>query len=41
MTRLRYSVADVFTDTPLHGNPVAVFHDADALTAGQMQRLAQ
>jgi trans-2,3-dihydro-3-hydroxyanthranilate isomerase len=39
--RLRYSVADVFTDTPLHGNPVAVFHDADSLTPERMQRLAQ
>jgi trans-2,3-dihydro-3-hydroxyanthranilate isomerase len=39
--RLRYSVADVFTDAPLHGNPVAVFHDADALTTDGMQRIAQ
>jgi trans-2,3-dihydro-3-hydroxyanthranilate isomerase len=41
VTRLAYTVADVFTDTPLHGNPVAVFHDADRLTAERMQRLAQ
>ncbi|MBO0832534.1 MAG: PhzF family phenazine biosynthesis protein [Actinobacteria bacterium] len=31
---------DVFTDTPYHGNPLAVVHDADGLSAEQMQRLA-
>jgi trans-2,3-dihydro-3-hydroxyanthranilate isomerase len=38
---LRYVVADVFTDTPLAGNPVAVFTDARPLDAGEMQRLAR
>jgi trans-2,3-dihydro-3-hydroxyanthranilate isomerase len=37
----RYVVADVFTDTPLAGNPVAVFTDARALEADEMQRLAR
>jgi len=38
---LRYVVADVFTDTPLAGNPVAVFTDARGLEADEMQRLAR
>jgi trans-2,3-dihydro-3-hydroxyanthranilate isomerase len=37
----RYVVADVFTDTPLAGNPVAVFTDARALEGEEMQRLAR
>jgi trans-2,3-dihydro-3-hydroxyanthranilate isomerase len=37
----RYVVADVFTDTPLAGNPVAVFTDARALEGDEMQRLAR
>jgi len=37
----RYVVADVFTDTPLAGNPVAVFTDARGLEAEEMQRLAR
>src|SRR5439155_3189690 len=37
----RYVVADAFTDTPLAGNPVAVFTDARALEAEEMQRLAR
>lgn len=37
----RYIVVDVFTDTPLRGNPVAVFLDAGDLTADLMQRIAQ
>jgi trans-2,3-dihydro-3-hydroxyanthranilate isomerase len=37
---LRYVVADVFTDTPLEGNQVAVFTDARDLDGGTMQRLA-
>jgi trans-2,3-dihydro-3-hydroxyanthranilate isomerase len=37
----RYVVADVFTDTPLAGNPVAVFTDARELETDQMQRLAR
>ncbi|WP_046496877.1 PhzF family phenazine biosynthesis protein [Streptomyces odonnellii] len=36
-----YVVADVFTDKPLSGNPVAVFLDASDLSAIQMQRLAR
>jgi trans-2,3-dihydro-3-hydroxyanthranilate isomerase len=38
---LRYVVADVFTDTPLAGNPVAVFTDARELETEEMQRLAR
>jgi trans-2,3-dihydro-3-hydroxyanthranilate isomerase len=37
----RYVVADVFTDTPLAGNPVAVFTDARELDTEEMQRLAR
>jgi trans-2,3-dihydro-3-hydroxyanthranilate isomerase len=37
----RYVVADVFTDTPLAGNPVAVFTDARKLDDDEMQRLAR
>jgi trans-2,3-dihydro-3-hydroxyanthranilate isomerase len=37
----RYVVADVFTDTPLAGNPVAVFTDARELDGDEMQRLAR
>jgi trans-2,3-dihydro-3-hydroxyanthranilate isomerase len=36
-----YVVVDSFTDTPLHGNPVAVFFGADDLSADRMQRIAQ
>jgi trans-2,3-dihydro-3-hydroxyanthranilate isomerase len=36
-----YVVADVFTDVPLQGNPVAVFTDADGLSAELMQRTAR
>jgi trans-2,3-dihydro-3-hydroxyanthranilate isomerase len=38
---LRYVVADVFTDSPLAGNPVAVFTDARELEADEMQRLGR
>jgi trans-2,3-dihydro-3-hydroxyanthranilate isomerase len=34
-------VADVFTDTPLEGNPAAVITDALGLPAGRMQRIAR
>ena len=34
-------VADVFTDTPLAGNPVAVFTDARGLEFEEMQQLAK
>jgi len=36
-----YVVADVFTDTPLHGNPVAVFLDAAGIPTTRMQRIAR
>lgn len=36
-----YAVADVFTDKPLHGNPVAVFLGAADLPAERMQRIAR
>ena len=37
---LRFHTADVFTDEPFGGNPLAVFPDARGLSAGQMQRIA-
>jgi trans-2,3-dihydro-3-hydroxyanthranilate isomerase len=37
----RYVVADVFTDTPLQGNGVAVFTDARELAEEQLQPLAR
>jgi trans-2,3-dihydro-3-hydroxyanthranilate isomerase len=40
MRRLRYVVADVFTDTPLEGNQLAVFTDARDLDDLTMQALA-
>lgn len=36
-----YVVADVFTDEPLHGNPVAVFLDAADIPGERMQRIAR
>ena len=36
----RYAVADVFTDQPFLGNPVAVVLDAEDLSTEQMQRIA-
>ncbi|MBV9336630.1 MAG: PhzF family phenazine biosynthesis protein [Solirubrobacterales bacterium] len=41
MKMYRYTVADVFTDTPLQGNPVAVFTDASGLSSEVMQRAAR
>ncbi|HET7807955.1 MAG TPA: PhzF family phenazine biosynthesis protein [Gaiellaceae bacterium] len=41
MRAFRYVVADVFTDTPLEGNPVAIFTDGRALADEEMQRLAR
>ena len=41
MADFRYVVADVFTDTPLAGNQVAVFTDARELREDQLQRLAR
>ncbi|HKO27108.1 MAG TPA: PhzF family phenazine biosynthesis protein [Solirubrobacteraceae bacterium] len=37
----RYTIIDVFTDTPLEGNPVAVFTDATGLSTEVMQRAAR
>ena len=37
----RYQVVDVFTQTPLEGNPLAVFPDAAELDAATMQRIAR
>jgi trans-2,3-dihydro-3-hydroxyanthranilate isomerase len=36
-----YVIADVFTDTALEGNPVAVFLDAQDIPAERMQRIAR
>jgi trans-2,3-dihydro-3-hydroxyanthranilate isomerase len=41
MPTFRYVVADVFTDTPLAGNQLAVFTDAREIPDGQLQRLAR
>ena len=38
---LTYVIVDVFTDTPLQGNQLAVFDDGSALSDDQMQRLAR
>lgn len=35
-----YNVLDVFTDTPLSGNPLAVVHDSDGLDTEAMQKIA-
>src|SRR2546430_4652067 len=37
----RYVIADVFLDTPLEGNPVAVYTDGRDLSEEQMQRVAR
>jgi trans-2,3-dihydro-3-hydroxyanthranilate isomerase len=36
-----YVVADVFTEVPLEGNPVAVFEDGEGLSTETMQRAAR
>jgi trans-2,3-dihydro-3-hydroxyanthranilate isomerase len=41
MKMYRYTVADVFTEVALHGNPVAVFTDAAGLDSDVMQRTAR
>jgi len=41
MPRYRYVVADVFTDTPLQGNQVAVFTDAREIPEASLQALAR
>lgn len=40
-TDVRYAIFDVFTNTPLAGNPLAVVMNADMLDETQMQALAQ
>jgi trans-2,3-dihydro-3-hydroxyanthranilate isomerase len=37
----RYSVVDVFTETPFEGNQLAVFLDAAGLSSGEMQTIAR
>ena len=41
MTRFVFSQVDVFTDTALLGNPLAVVHAADALDEARMQAFAR
>lgn len=41
MTERRFSQLDVFTTVPLRGNPLAVVHDAQGLTDGQMADMAR
>jgi trans-2,3-dihydro-3-hydroxyanthranilate isomerase len=41
MRRFRYVLADVFTDTPLQGNQLAVFTDGRDLTGEEMQAVAR
>jgi trans-2,3-dihydro-3-hydroxyanthranilate isomerase len=41
MSTYRYVVADVFTDTPLTGNQLAVFTDGRELDGETMQALAR
>jgi PhzF family phenazine biosynthesis protein len=41
MTRFAFTQVDVFTDTPLLGNPLAVVHGADALDSERMQAFAR
>jgi trans-2,3-dihydro-3-hydroxyanthranilate isomerase len=41
MREFEYSLCDVFTDTPLQGNRLAVFENAGELTSAEMQKLAK
>src|SRR5438876_7270880 len=41
MASYRYVLVDVFTDTPLEGNQLAVFTDGRNLSEAQMQALAK
>src|SRR3954470_22905246 len=41
MTAFRYVVIDVFTDTPLAGNQLAVFTDAREIPEANLQRVAR
>ena len=36
-----FTQVDVFTESPLRGNPLAVVHGADGLTDAQMQTFAR
>ncbi len=40
MARHPYQILDVFTDTVLEGNPLAIVYECDDLDAGRMQRIA-
>ena len=40
MRKRRYQVLDVFTDTVLQGNPLAVVHDCERLDTARMQAIA-
>ncbi len=39
--KFMFTQVDVFTDTPLRGNPLAVVHGADELSDAQMQQFAR
>jgi trans-2,3-dihydro-3-hydroxyanthranilate isomerase len=41
MAQYRYRVVDVFTETALEGNPLAVFPDASGIDDGIMQKIAR
>ena len=41
MKKYKFYQVDVFTDTPLEGNPLAVFPEAEGLTSEQMQAIAR
>lgn len=41
MGKYRFLQVDVFTDRPFGGNPLAVFPEAEGLSSGEMQALAQ
>jgi trans-2,3-dihydro-3-hydroxyanthranilate isomerase len=41
MARFRYVLVDVFTDTPLQGNPLAVFTDARDIPEDKLQSIAR
>src|SRR5580765_4153861 len=41
MAGFAFTQVDVFTDTPLRGNPLAVVHGADSMSAEQMQDFAR
>ena len=41
LTKLAYTVLDVFAERPLEGNPLAVFHDGRGLSGAEMQAIAR